>query len=286
MRAIFALTFPAATGVSPNEPAKRRGLYRFLDAVDSALGSATLCYSGRMETKSKSGQRDFVRSGAANTAKAVRPIRQSLPAIASSPLLFCSALMAVAATPPKPVPVTVVMESPDSRIVQATRGDGSQADESEESGLLGSTPTLRHIRFASGEQVLMSVRNRKKSTVFDPARSASEWLRDPVANCLKPAPAHESLLGVENVGQYRAVKVAVTTRRTSWFALDYGCATLQYIVPMSKTSTNFVRFVSLKPGEPSPELFAIPAEFKEVPPSQISPANEAADSYYFAHRPH
>ena len=211
-------------------------------------------------------------------------------AIVLAPSCFCSTIFAGPGDrQPKPVAVTVVLESADSKLIEATRGDGSQVDEIEPPGFLGSISEgwiSRRIRFASGEQVALSRYGRKKSTIFDPTREVSGWLRDPAAKCVKPAPAHESLLGVENIGQYRTAKVAVTARSTSWFALDYGCATLQYTVPTSRTTTNFVRFVSLTPGEPSPELFVIPADYKEVPPSQMGPAGEAADSYYFAHRPH
>ncbi len=166
--------------------------------------------------------------------------------------------------------------------VVAIRSDGSQALTAKVWFAFGA---LHVIRFASGEVIYASDMSRLKSTVFDPARTASYWLRDPALNCVKPAAAKEIFSGIETVGGYRAAKIQRSPRGTSWFALDYSCIELQYTAPMSKTEVHFFQFVSLTPGEPSSDWFKVPS-YKEVPPSEMLGSSKESDAYYYAHRPH
>ncbi len=190
---------------------------------------------------------------------------------------------------PRAVPVTVTMVSTDAsgsvtaRAVEATRADGSIASVMTLVELPMS-PTTRRVRIASGMDVFIVESSHWKSTIYDPIRTPDKWLRDAKLNCVMSPPAHENFLGLETISGYRSAKVSIN-RMTSWFALDYGCAKIQYTVPMSKTLTKTFHLESLVPGEPATSLFVIPSGYEEVPPSRTFGSDVKYDKYYYEHRP-
>lgn len=186
------------------------------------------------------------------------------------------------------VPLTVTMVEVDadgkelSTVVEATRSDGSMVDVITHGRF--DSPS-RRVRFVSGKDIWVAENSHSKCTIYDPSRAPGEWLRAAKVNCVRPAPAKDSLLGVETIDGYRAAKVSLFPEKVSWFALDYGCAEIHYTVQISKTAIKTFRLKSLVPGEPAAELFIDPLDYKEVPPSRLFGSDAKQDAYYYAHRP-
>ena len=82
----------------------------------------------------------------------------------------------------------------------------------------------------------------------------------------------ETFLGEETIAGYRTVKIttAPTTEGviTSWYALDYGCARVKGRWEFSSTEVTEKELVALIAGEPDANLFEVPANYREVPPSE------------------
>ncbi len=110
----------------------------------------------------------------------------------------------------------------------------------------------------------------------------------------------EILDGEEMVSGYRAVKVRAPSQgATWWFAPDYGCAEVKSVFSFPDGQSTEKELVSLVPGEPSPDLYAVPANYREMsysanallsepPGKSVNPscARKLAqmDASYFAHR--
>lgn len=58
----------------------------------------------------------------------------------------------------------------------------------------------------------------------------------------------------------------------------------RYLLIVDRDS-RFFQFVSLTTGEPQADLFAVPANYQEVPPSKLFGSAKESDAYYYAHRP-
>ena len=102
----------------------------------------------------------------------------------------------------------------------------------------------------------------------------------------------EVLSGNEDVNGYHTVKIAVKTAKdtlTTWFALDYGCAVVKFEANWEGGARTEQELVTLLPGEPSPALFDVPADFAEVAPSKMLPSGISSDTAqrldkkYYAH---
>lgn len=81
---------------------------------------------------------------------------------------------------------------------------------------------------------------------------------------------HRVLKAVQQLPQDRSGMITVAER---WLAPDLNCLPLVETVSQRKdgksTVVNQTEITSLKPGEPSPEYFSVPAGFTERPPSAV-----------------
>ena len=172
----------------------------------------------------------------------------------------------------------------------AVRSDGSRALLS--GPLPGSpNPAARLVDFSDGRKVSLDDKSGKKSTTFTSSGSAN-WIRDAGSNCTnssagQPAASGDRFAGNEDVNGYRTAKFT-NNQVTYWFAVDYGCAMIQFTVDWGNGEKSQQTLVALIPGEPSEKMFAV-SGFQEVPPSQLlnisSPQiAEQVDRPYYKHQ--
>lgn len=151
----------------------------------------------------------------------------------------------------------------------ATRGDGSTAFIGYSNPSAAESP-VRIVRLASGLQGYISdSRQQKAMSPLPPASrpGTSGNLRTLSTNCISGAAAGmETASGVEPVSGYRSEKI-VMGNRTSWYALDYGCALVQEHFDWPDGKKVDKHLVLLRPGEPDASLFAVPAGYADVPES-------------------
>jgi len=174
---------------------------------------------------------------------------------------------------------------------QALRSDGSTCTKLVGPVVRGVTENLRAVSFASGLRVRIKDLQEKKSTTQS---AGPPPLRDPNSSCLLPSnPLGETSGGEEINSGYRTVKV-LGSDRTSWYAVDYGCALIKESWSWQTGDKNEKTIVALIAGEPDPTLFYIPTSYEEVPPSKFAESRVAAkaiekykelDRHYFSHRP-
>lgn len=197
------------------------------------------------------------------------------------------------------IPYTVVLQDyrlkpdgtavPTMKLIIAVRSDGSRAMESVTT-VPGNNFAERILTFSSGRKSYIIESSQRKSTTFDPTRHTSSppWLPDPQNNCLIPGSnVQQKVVGIEDVGGYRTVKLTTSGAITLWLAIEHGCALIKDRAEWNDGEVSEKRLVAFVQGEPSPSLFDDPAGFEEVPPSVIFPGPMPAseDSYYYAHRP-
>jgi hypothetical protein len=132
----------------------------------------------------------------------------------------------------------------------------------------------RIIYLASGFQVDTNDQTATKSSIRKRSFKPLASLRDPGSMCVNSLagtpiffPPKEAFVGEETIAGYRTAKVADGTI-TSWYALDYGCATVKERWEFSATEVSEKELVALVPGEPDPSLFDVPAHYREVLPSE------------------
>ena len=77
----------------------------------------------------------------------------------------------------------------------------------------------------------------------------------------------ETFAGEETIAGYRTAKI-VSNVITAWYALDYGCALVKDRWGFTTGEVSEKELVALIPGEPDGALFAVPADAREVPPSE------------------
>jgi len=213
------------------------------------------------------------------------------------------------------VPVTVVLRETiidaqgvahlGSLSTRAIRSDGS-------AGLLlgalghGSRGS-RIIELASGSRIQTDELQARKSTtkisVVD-----STWFKDPRSNCLttlngQPWTSQQaSVIGEESISGYRTVKIALGKNVHNWFARDYGCALVKTRMDFGpQQGASEFNLVSLRAGEPQGDLFTVPENFVEGPPSFLIRSSKncgpdceankqrrlaAEDRHYYEHRVH
>jgi hypothetical protein len=181
----------------------------------------------------------------------------------------------------------------------AVRSDGSAVVK------LGTADTgSRMMWLAGGVEITTDDVNRRKSSARVTANSVTAS-RLPSAQCLGQAtnsPPGESVLSLESVAGYRAVKISNGAHATRWYALDYGCALVRQRIDFGIEGISEVSLVNLIPGEPAQALFAVPVDYTEGPPSNLGGAprvpsncgtdcqermrarNQRMDAYYENHR--
>jgi hypothetical protein len=190
------------------------------------------------------------------------------------------------------VPYTVIYElhliMPDGRehpqsptiMTYALASDGSRAFRMESTKL-----HERIIELASGKKQTIFDTLGKKSTEFNPEPiKPQDYVRSAANHCV--GSANESFAGEDQISGYRVARIT-HPGGSSFYALDHGCAPLGLKQDWGEKGRNETRLVSLVAGEPSPELFADPPSYQEVPPSVLFPHQPTTerDAYYLAHRP-
>lgn len=206
------------------------------------------------------------------------------------------AVPAVSGNAPAMVPYTVVLAealtAPDGtqrtaalRTI-AVRFDGSTLQAFGAEG----TNRVRHLDLATGARIKTNDALRLKSSTRG---SPNAFLQpNPELKCV--ARPRDTVLGEDSVAGYRAVKLQ-SGQPTVWLALDYGCALLRQHVDSGDRGKSETELVVLTPGEPSPSLFHIPSDFREVAPSLLHGSagdcgpdcqrqNAIDDKHYYAHR--
>ena len=182
----------------------------------------------------------------------------------------------------EPIPYTVtlreILHSPEgtaritNEITQAIRADGSRVWRFVNKG------SSRILNLSSGLQVDTNDLTRTKTSMMRADIDLARLQRDPGSKCLntftgKPMDStSETFLGVETVAGYRTAKIAPAKDSegaiTSWYALDYGCALVKQRWEFSTNEVSEKELVALVAGEPDATLFDVPANYREVPPSE------------------
>jgi len=196
---------------------------------------------------------------------------------ASAGGLFHMRIKARAARMAGPVPYTVTLReivhnqgnaTPGPEYTWAIRADGSRVIR-----IVEKKGTQRILNFASGVEVNINESNNTRTSMMRPNWNSANLLRDPNSKCLnslagKPLTSPpETLAGEEVVSGYQTAKI-VSDSRTSWHALDYGCASVKEMWDFGKGEVSEKQLVALVPGEPEASLFEIPAGSREVSPSE------------------
>jgi hypothetical protein len=186
----------------------------------------------------------------------------------------------------KPIPYTVVLREtvygPDGTAsvaadeTFAVRSDGSYvkrlAHKRQGGNKLVDSDSERTIFFASGIEVQINDIASTKSTMASKLNPAS-LQRDPNSKCIntfvgRPSRSTPEVInGEEVIAGYKAVK-ASKDNWTWWFALDHGCATVKVRIDWGSQGYSEKNLVALIPGEPASALFDIPADDREMPPSE------------------
>lgn len=167
----------------------------------------------------------------------------------------------------------------------AVRRDGAMATIIRDTGENSTT-----LEFPRKAKVLLRDSKRLRSSV---STQSIPLLRDPQHSCAVPNEQPEARTG--NVAGYPAVMVKGGDR-TSWYAIDNGCALLQESWHFSTGEVCEKHLVSLTMGEPAATLFELPESYEEVTPSALANADcptcaqangsffSIEDSYYNKHR--
>lgn len=149
----------------------------------------------------------------------------------------------------------------------AVRADGARAVKLGAEGR-GS----RMIEYPDGIQVMTNDETRAKSTVQKKplARRATP------PNACRPGEEHASagqgsLVGIR-VAKYRRKTDDRTA--TSSYALDYACQMIGQVLEFGGGERSETSLVSFTPGPPRADLFDVPADYKEGPPSALPRAEE------------
>jgi hypothetical protein len=157
----------------------------------------------------------------------------------------------------------------------ATRSDGSSAVVGTNYNPSSVEAPIRLVRLASGLMACVSDAKQQKTTF--PISSAAgnpaspNNLRVPSSRCVMGASnGKEAAVGEEQVSGYRAEKITMDNR-TSWYALDFGCALVRERFVWPDGSQSNKHLVLLRPGEPDGSLFEVPSSYASVPLSALTP---------------
>jgi hypothetical protein len=178
-------------------------------------------------------------------------------------------------------PYTTVLretvQAPDGKarlsheLTHAMRGDGSFVRRVIFSE---SNRSERTIQLASGVEITIDDSTGLKSTMgkkVNPARLQ----RDPDSKCVNsltgaPMNSAEFFEGEELINGYRSARIALNGQRriTYWFALDHGCALVRDRIDFEDKAFSEHNLIRLVPGQPGDALFHVPAQAREVKPSE------------------
>jgi hypothetical protein len=189
------------------------------------------------------------------------------------------------------LPCTVTLQAGGMTYVFATRSDGATAFVHHSSSLPAEyrdyETRVVHLALSRERVQIAEGRKLKSTTVL----SATAWPfpRSAVRSCT--VANSESAAGIETISGYRTSRVS-QRGRTSWYALDYGCALVKEIFQFQGGEVSEKVLVSLEPGEPAAVLFEAPSSYSEVPPSvlmmtpgrEYARAERLADEEYFKAR--
>lgn len=181
-----------------------------------------------------------------------------------------------------PVPYTVILKEMvhgangsttlGVELTQAVRADGSTVRRIVHKEK-GPGSSERTVNFSSGVEVAINELSNTKTSMIKSSRNAAGWQRDPGSKCInsfagKPMTSMpETFAGEETVAGYRTVKITSKVI-TSWYALDYGCALVKDRWDFETGEMTEKQLVALVAGEPDTKLFEVPANAREVPPSE------------------
>jgi len=178
-----------------------------------------------------------------------------------------------------PIPYTVTLQetfydpqgnaSPGGTTTWAVRSDGSRLLR-----IASPSHVQRTIELPSRDRVTVMDNLSRKSTLPNAFRDTRDFIRDPSSDCLTSITGTqvgpgEAVTGRESISGYRAVRVS-RGDRTSWFALDYGCAEVQTEISPPGKRTLRKMLVSLESGEPGADLFTVKDTYQEGPPSGLA----------------
>lgn len=151
---------------------------------------------------------------------------------------------------------------------QAVRSDGSSVRW--ERGVRPSGPYVtRDIYLVEGLRI--STDDVAEIKTSSPIENAVRRLRDPNHRCERSLAGErlvvsEDVLSEGVVGEYTVIRLRLP-RSIGSFAPTLGCALLAETGQGGATGYMLKEATSVRPGEPDPVLFSIPASFREVPPS-------------------
>lgn len=120
---------------------------------------------------------------------------------------------------------------------------------------------VRIVQLSSGEQGYVSDNHRQR--YIKKGNGSYGTFRLPSAKCVAPA-GKESPAGEEWVSGYRTEKIVMGSL-TSWYALDYSCGLVKSHADWSDGGKTDQYLLLLSPGAPDQKLFAVPADYADVP---------------------
>lgn len=184
-------------------------------------------------------------------------------------------------------PVTVVLQETltkadgkqvvGGKYTKAVRSDGSHVQINEILNPGSPAPAAqRTVTLASGlRSIIDEIRGTKMTERMEVGDLTGRY-KDPASQCLRPLSGGSGptigepavLTGEELIEGYRVYVISVRNL-TYWLAPELGCATLRIRTRYGDGEVSNQHAVKIAPGEPDGALFAIPADYREVPPSQF-----------------
>lgn len=152
-------------------------------------------------------------------------------------------------------------------LITAVRSDGSSVKRFDSLNLLAPVSS-RMITFSSG-LVVTTNDVREEKTVVSTTSNVHATLRDPSSGCLNSflgtpfAPDQQALDGEDLLG-YRTVRIR-QPNKVSWVAPDLGCAVLKTRISHPTGQVIEQAASRVLPGEPAPDMFALPDRYRDVP---------------------
>lgn len=178
------------------------------------------------------------------------------------------------------VPYTVVLQervfskdSSEGRVAStqtwAVRSDGARVIKMGNEGR-GS----RLIELPSGIHILTNDVTRAKSTTRHPPRPQTFAID---ANC-QPA-GNPAFIGFDHIAGIRTAKYrrsADDRSDTAQYAIDYGCQKVGSVLEFNTGERSETVLLSFTPGPPRADLFSVPEDYREGPPSNLRTQEEKA----------
>jgi hypothetical protein len=124
------------------------------------------------------------------------------------------------------------------------------------------------IKLSSDE--LTNEQAKQYTAASNCSRTVSGWPTDPQIAA--------TVVGHEPVDGFDTFKLTNSANMTMWRAPAFGCETIQFTRTLGGGSVSTHQPSSIVAGEPDAALFAVPASFQEMPPSQAVKANMRSKS--------